>query len=685
MKKTILIFFVAILLLSFITTDHHSTTIVNGKLTIKVNHLLQTTVYCNEPLKTTLSQEDNNSGYLVAGDKIISAFKLTSARDEKIKDDIGTGTRYSFNGLYKSENISIQKKLIITVYDDFPGMALFNIEYTNKGNPVIVNKWVNNHYRLLQNNDTLFWSFQGQSTEARADWILPVKQGFYQKNYMGMNNSDYGGGIPVSDLWRKDIGLAVGHTSIHPQRVSIPVMMNNPEYAELWVEKSFGENGIEVENGDAIETPQTFVMVHHGDAFAALSKFSQLLEKKGIKLTKSPETAYEPVWCAWGYERKFTEEEVIGTLPKVKELGIKWAVIDDGYQKGEGDWNVDTNRFPEGNRAMKQMVQKIHDYGLKAKLWWAPLALDPCTPLWNNHYHDILLLNEDTSPRFISWWDAYYMSPLSGLTYSETGKVLDMFFNDWGFDGLKMDGQHMNNVPPDYNEKINNDNPESAPQTLPDFFKMIYEKGITKKPDAVIENCPCGCCINFYNLQGMNQAVSSDPTSSWQIRLKGKVYHALNPHLAYYGDHVELSDNGNDFASSFGVGAVLGTKFTWPEDNPFSESGNLLTPEKEKVWKKWFDLYNNLMLSKGEYLGNLYDIGFDKPETHVIKKENTLYYAFYANNWNGKVVLKGLDKKRTYRITDYVNHKNIALLKAGKNEITVDFNKNLLLMATPVE
>jgi alpha-galactosidase len=248
-----------------------------------------------------------------------------------------------------------------------------------------------------------------------------------------------------------------------------------------------------------------------------------------------------------------------------------------------------------------------------------------------------------------------------------------------------MDGQHMNNVPPDYNKKINNDNPESAPQTLPDFFKMIYEKGITKKPDAVIENCPCGCCINFYNLQGMNQAVSSDPTSSWQIRLKGKVYHALNPHLAYYGDHVELSDNGNDFASSFGVGAVLGTKFTWPKDNPYAEASYLLTPEKEKVWKKWFDLYNNLMLSKGEYLGNLYDIGFDKPETHVIKKENTLYYAFYANNWNGKVVLKGLDKKRTYRIADYVNHKNIALLKAGKNEITVDFNKNLLLMATPVE
>ena len=42
----------------------------------------------------------------------------------------------------------------------------------------------------------------------------------------------------------------------------------------------------------------------------------------------------------------------------------------------------------------------------------------------------------------------------------------------------------------------------------------------------------------------MNQAVASDPESSWQVRHKGKTIKALmGPSAAYAGDHVELSDN----------------------------------------------------------------------------------------------------------------------------------------------
>jgi alpha-galactosidase len=129
------------------------------------------------------------------------------------------------------------------------------------------------------------------------------------------------------------------------------------------------------------------------------------------------------------------------------------------------------------------------------------------------------------------------------------------------------------------------------------------------------------------------------------------------------------------------IGAVLGTKFTWPKDNPYAEASYLLTPEKEVVWKKWFGLYNNMMLSKGEYLGNLYDIGFDKPETHVIEKDGTLYYAFYAKQWNGPIALRGLDKTKSYIIYDYVNKKEIVTLKPGNHTIDVSFKGDLLIEA----
>ena len=40
---------------------------------------------------------------------------------------------------------------------------------------------------------------------------------------MGMTASDYGGGTPIVDLWRRDCGLAVGHLEARPALLSLPV------------------------------------------------------------------------------------------------------------------------------------------------------------------------------------------------------------------------------------------------------------------------------------------------------------------------------------------------------------------------------------------------------------------------------------------------------------------------------
>jgi len=164
------------------------------------------------------------------------------------------------------------------------------------------------------------------------------------------------------------------------------------------------------------------------------------------------------------------------------------------------------------------------------------------------------------------------------------------------------------------------------------------------KPNAVVEICPCGATYSFHTMPYMNQSVSSDPMSSWQIRLKGKTLKALmGPSTPYYGDHVELSDGSNDWATTFGIGGVIGTKFNWPKNPPNLDrsvggsSSSILTPDKEIVWKKWFNLYTEHMLPKGIYSGELYDLGFDKPETHAVKKDQNMYYAFYADNWEGSL------------------------------------------------
>jgi alpha-galactosidase len=182
----------------------------------------------------------------------------------------------------------------------------------------------------------------------------------------------------------------------------------------------------------------------------------------------------------------------------------------------------------------------------------------------------------------------------------------------------------------------------------------------------------------------MNQAVASDPESSWQVRHKGKTIKALmGPSAAYAGDHVELSDNGNDFASTVGIGAVVSTKFTWPQDTT-PANGFFLTAQREAEWRRWIALYREKKLPEGRYRGELYDIGFDKPEAHVIEKDGRCYFAFYADRWDGPVDLRGLGLGQ-YRVTDIWTGRTIGSASATANQLSVSFERFLLLEAAPID
>jgi alpha-galactosidase len=100
------------------------------------------------------------------------------------------------------------------------------------------------------------------------------------------------------------------------------------------------------------------------------------------------------------------------------------------------------------------------------------------------------------------------------------------------------------------------------------------------------------------------------------------------------------------------------------------------------IFDKWIQIYKEKMLSRGEYLGDLYDIGFDLPEAHAIRKDNTMYYAFFARHWSGPVELRGL-QDRAYHVTDYVNNKDLGIVHGPTAKIFAAFNQHLLIEAQP--
>ena len=613
----------------------------------------------------------------LADGSTLTHFHFTGAHHAAVDDVHGAGQCYTVTG--RAAN-GVEKAVSITLYDRYPGFALQTVTYCNGSKtPLAVAGWTSSAH-VLKTSGRGFWSFSGSSNPDRRDWVQPVKAGFNQANFMGMNASDYGSGTPVADVWRPDIGLAVGHVETSPRLLSLPIIAT-PAGAAIAVT---ADHAITLAPGESFTTPQTFISLHRRDYFATLDAYRRLMSERGLASPTPPEGSYEGIWCAWGYDRVVTTAEIQGTLAKAADLGLKWAVIDDGWQTSEGDWHLDPVKFPKGEADMIALVQAIKAAGLKPRLWVTPLAVDPGTDLLHDHA-DMLLLDRDGAPQLISWWNSFYMCPAYAPTIAYTEKLFTRILGEWGFDGVKIDGQHLNGVAPCYNPAHNHAYPEESVEKLQDFWKAVYTTARTVKPEAVVEICPCGDCYAYYNFPYMNQAPASDPESSWQVRLKGKSLKALmGPSAPFSGDHVELSDHADDFASTVGIGAVVSTKFTWPNEGRGPDSHFRLTPEREVLWRKWISLYNEKQLPTGTYRGELYDIGFDKPEAHAVEKNGRMYYAFYADHWKGPIELRGLGQG-TYRLSDYFNGRDLGHASAKSPHIEAAFERFLLIEATPLE
>jgi alpha-galactosidase len=606
------------------------------------------------------------------------AFALEDRSEEPMTDALGTGQRVTLVG----RSGDLVKRVAITRYADRPRFLFVTVRYVNAGRePVTVLGYSSHRYALEPEGkrEPAFWSYQGASYEKRPDWVLPVPPGFVQRNFLGMNDSDYGGGTPVLDVWRRDVGLAIGHVELVPKQVSLPVRRRGTGGVEVALTS---DRRLSLEPGEGFDTLRTFVAVHRGDHFATLRAYSALMQKQGVVIPEAPRDAFRPLWCAWGYGRDFTPAQVFETLPVAKRLGFQWAVLDDGWQVAEGDWTPVPSKFPRGDADMKAMVDRIHAAGFKAQLWWAPLAADPGSRTDREH-NDWLLRNADGSPRMVTWWDSNYLCPALAAVREDAAAFARHALGVWGFDGLKIDGQHLNAAPPCFNPAHHHADPDDAPEGVPGFFKAIWDAAQATKPGALIEICPCGTGYSFFTLPYLNMVVASDPESSWQVRLKGKTLKALvGDRVAYFGDHVEMSEGGTDFASTFGLGGVIGTNFAWPGAPGKKDKTLLLAPERERLWGEWTKRYDANALWSGEYLGGLYDIGFDRPEAHAVRKDGALHYAFFAKRYRGRVELRGLDAGG-YRVKDSLSGRDLGRVQGPVAALDVRFERSLLLEARP--
>lgn len=661
---------------------------------------------------TDLSLDDlqaSPSDYIEIEGRQIKDFTLDLDR-VTISDTTGNmgkrGKRVELQG--KSTSATVEKRFVVEIYEDLPTVAFTTAFYRNTGRSVLrLDRAIAQRHILSATlvDPTVkpydMWSFSGASEAWGRDDVMQVGPTFSRANIMQQvmrNDTNMtGGGVPVVAFWTRSIGEAVGHAELLPLRLSIPAHALPDGRVETFISID-GQPRFAPD--DVFSTPLTFRAVYRGDFYEPLRLYASALQQKGWSLAQPNDSDYEVNWCGWGYRMDFTPKQMISTLPKLHQLGINWATLDAGWFANRGDWEPRPDTFP--GTSIKDVADEYHRQNVRVTLWWIPIVAEDGAgkDILNNQAYrvsrvvrehpDWLILDKNGKPARAAA-DLAALCPALPEVQQYHKQLTEKFVREWGYDGHKLDFSYT--VPACYNPKHHHRSPSDSTNAMGEIYKIIFQTTRALKPHSVIQACPCGTPPNVAWLPFIDQAVTADPVGARQVRLRTKMYKALlGPAAAIYGDHVELSevgqikgqpdyDIGRDFASSLGTGAVLGTKFTWPDYGPDFQKVTLTT-DKQALWQKWIDLYKAKMLSRGDFK-NLYTYGYDRPEGYAIAKDGKMYYAFFASAphaaWTGSLELRGLEPGH-YRVVDYVDGTELGTLDAADPWLRdINFHENLLL------
>jgi len=654
----------------------------------------------------------SNERLLVDG-KEVRDFVLDLAH-AKVSDSSGLlgarGRKVEISG--RSKASPVEETLAVEVYDDFPNLALTRLSLKNVGSGELrLGQVATQQHRL---NAALaepaappyrLWSFQGTSYAWGRDSVMRISRNFSQPNVMGaISPSGAGGGIPVVAFWTASVGVALGHAEALPLVLSLPVKVERDQRIGVSLDLDAQAT---LRPGEVYSAPRSFVAAYFGDFYEMLALYARVLQREGRTIPKPNGADYEANWCGWGYRSDVTPAQMLGTIPKLKELNINWATLDYRWFENFGEWEPRRDTFP--GDTIKRLVDEFHQQGIRLQLWWLPLAAgdgrvweaigpEETTPAARlqqrkvaqvvREHPDWLILDRSGKHARL-FLNRAALCPALPEVREYYGKLTEKFIGEWGFDGHKLDMCFT--VPACYNPRHHHKSPEDSIRAMGEVFRVIFETTRRLKPESVTQICPCGTVPNIAWLPYMDQAVTADPVGAVQVRQRIKMYKALlGPQAAVYGDHVELSqmrragrgyvELGKDFASTLGLGGVVGTKFTWPDYGP-SFRKVYLDSGKEALWKKWIGLYNAKMLSRGTFQ-NLYVYGYDVPEGYAIEKGGKMYYAFFAPEpstaWKGEVELRGLQAGK-YQVYDYENGRDLGTIDSQNPRLATEFSQHLLL------
>ncbi len=141
-----------------------------------------------------------------------------------------------------------------------------------------------------------------------------------------------------------------------------------------------------IKPGETFSTPQVFTAVYNGckdpDEIINTVIPDFIRKHMGIRLselTQEPTFVYN-TWVPFG--REINEKLVLELAKSAAAAGMKEFIIDDGWQKDYGDWEIDSTKFPNG---LKPVFDYIKSLGMKPGLWVSVGSATPSSKVFKEH------------------------------------------------------------------------------------------------------------------------------------------------------------------------------------------------------------------------------------------------------------------------------------------------------------
>jgi hypothetical protein len=196
----------------------------------------------------------------------------------------------------------------------------------------------------------------------------------------------------------------------------------------------------------------------------------------------APDAAFPFVaWNSWGYAQEIDENLLRRNAEIAASLGVELFLVDLGWARRIGDWQVDPAKFPSG---MKSLSDYVHSLGMKFGLHYALLEAAPDSqvllqnPDWTSSVDNTyLLLGHSLCPSH---------RPVREWLVEQTLRMIDEYGVDW----ILQDGE---NMVKECDKTTHTHGPgDSNYSNAVDGIDAVVDEVLRRRPQVVWENCEDG-------------------------------------------------------------------------------------------------------------------------------------------------------------------------------------------------